>query len=362
LRAIWGVTLGLSIGTKVTAPIILVPVTVWLIISFFTSRRFRQTIPLPRLLPLISVVGFVGVGVFVFVWPWLWDDPMGKLTTAWNFFRIAGFGSPVTYMGKIYQGGITLPRTFPFAVLGTKTPIELLLLAIVGMGAVWSSFRAGRVYATLAFFWFWLLILRFLVPGIIIFEKIRHFIDVMPGFFLLVGFGLQWLGSVRFKKKWTLVAIAIFLFSFGHELFIMVRFYPYEPTYYNALIGGIRTVSAHRLFDTEHMASSVKEGMDFVNRQPGNPSVYVCQVTHLGYFYAAPQVTVVRYPEPGSYVLVPNSPSWFGEPIARYSKSAERVYTVTRDGGDLLYVYRTGSTVIWYCGPESDTVLPARWL
>jgi hypothetical protein len=355
-----GVTLGLSVATKPTAPLILVPIAVWFIISMIAHTSFRKAIgPLGRLTSLVLFIGIIGVSVFFLAWPWLWDNPVGNLMKVWQFFHTVGFGNVVTYMGGIYNAGFTLPWTYPYAGLGTKTPIELLLLAIAGMGAVWWVFRRGNSYAALAFFWFWLLIMRFFLPGMVIYDKVRHFIDAMPGFFLLIGFGLQWVSSLRPKKIWRILTVAVFLFAYGHELFIMVRFYPYEPTYYNALIGGIKTVSAGKLFDTEHLASSVKEGIEFVNSQPGNPSVYVCQVTHLAYFYAAPHVAVVRYPEPGSYVLIPNDYAYFAKAIAYYSNNAKLMYTVTRDGGDLLYVYQGTGTDNFYCGPESDTVLPA---
>jgi hypothetical membrane protein len=264
-------------------------------------------------------------------------------------------------MGGMYNAGFTLPWTYPYAALGTKTPIELLFLAIAGMWAVWWAFRRGNSYAALAFFWFWLLILRFLLPGMVIYAQVRHYIDAMPGFFLLIGFGLQWLGSFHFGKKWWLVAAALFFFAFGHEIIIMIRFYPYETTYYNGLIGGIKTVSAKKLFDTEHEGSSVKEGIEFVNGQPGNSSVYVCQISHVAYFYAAPSVTVARIPESGSFVLIPNDYGYFGSANLWYSQNAKLVYTVARDGGDLLYVYHVTVPNPYYCGPESETVLPAKF-
>ncbi len=357
-----GITLGLAFATKPTAPIILVPIAVWFIISIIAHPSFRKAVGrLDRLTPLVLLTGSIGLTTFFFAWPWLWDNPVGHLSAVWQFFRTVGFGNVVTYMGGIYYAGYTLPWTYPYAALGTKTPIELLILAIAGMGAVWWFFRHGRAYAALAFFWFWLLILRFLLPGMVIYDEVRHYIDAMPGFFLLIGFGLQWLARLHPKKVWRFVAVAIFLCSFGHEIFIMVRFYPYEPTYFNALIGGIKTVSADNLFDVEHLGASVKEGIEFVNRQPGNPSVYVCQISHLAYFYAAPNVRVVRYPQDGSYVLVPNDYAFFGAVNAYYSNIARRVYTVTRDGGDLLYVYHVTGSGAEYCGPESDTVLPAKY-
>lgn len=357
-----GITLGLAFATKPTAPIIVIPLAVWFIVSEILHTSFRKAMgPLGRLTPLIGVIGVIGVVVFMLAWPWLWDDPVGKLTKVWDFFHIVGFGNAVTYMGAYWQAGITLPWTYPFAVLGTKTPIELLVVALIGMAAVWRAFLRGNAFATLAFFWFWLLILRFLVPGFVIYDKVRHFIDAMPGFFLLIGFGLQWAASIRIKKKLGLVAAAIFFFAFGHELAIMEQFYPYEPTYYNALIGGIKTVSEQKLFDTEHLAGSVKEGMDFVNKQPGRPTIYACALSHLAYFYAAPNVRVTRFPMIGSYILVPNSPAFFSEAISQYSHNSRLVYTVRRGGGDLLYVYHITGTYTWYCGFESETILPTRF-
>lgn len=355
-----GVTLGLSVATKPTAPIILVPLTIWFILSEILHKSFRKAVgPLGRFISLMLLVGLVALVGFFLAWPWIWDDPVGKLTTVWQFFRIVGLGLPVLYFGNTYWAGKTVPWSYPYVLLGTMTPIEQLILVLCGMMAVWwFFFKRGNAYALLPFFWFWVGILRFMIPGVVIYAKIRHFIDVMPAFFLFMGFGLE--GIYTFLKKRTPSVIwivpAVIIVAVLHDLFITARFYPFETSYFNRFIGGARTVAEKSIFDIDQIAGSIKEGMDYINTLPGNPSVYACDLTHLAWYYNRPGVTATPFPTVGGYVLTPNYPSWIGDAIQNYKKNQPLVHTVRRDGADLLYVFHNTHNYTWYCLRETDTV------
>lgn len=331
---ITGIALGVAFATKPTAPIILVPLGVW---SLFAVR------PLKRFIPLALLVGLVGLAVFVFAWPWLWDNPAGKLLQVWQFFRIVGRGMPVQYFGATYQAGINVPLLYPFIILLVQTPIVLIGLGIVGM-----IVAVRHKYRALFILWFWFGMLRFLVPGMIIYAKVRHFIDVMPAFFILVGFALQKIFSVR---KNIFFFITVFLIA--QEISIAVTFFPYEPSYFNFLVGGAKHAAEKNLFDVEYWGSTVASAMQWIKNQPGTKVVYACGMKHLAVFYKDASVTVSSTPDTGDFVLVPNAYSWFGGPLNVYMGAGKPVYTIRRAGADLMYIFRITSAT-WWCGYETD--------
>ena len=71
----------------------------------------------------------------------------------------------------------------------------------------------------------------------VIYAKIRHFIDVMPAFFLFIAFGISFIfeHSRGFWRAFCIIILGAVLF---HLVWIDMNFYPYEPSYFNFLVGG----------------------------------------------------------------------------------------------------------------------------
>jgi len=326
----WGivafVVLGVATWMKPTAPIILVP-------AIILARK--KLIFLPLFLA-------ISVGVFYALWPYVWSDPVGKLGAASEFFRTIGLRNAVLYFGKFYQAGIDLPWHYPWVILAIQTPVEIIVLAFVGIVAAW---KKKHVFIIL---WFILGMARFVLPGFVIYAKIRHFIDVMPAFFLLVGFGLQGMRQQKLRGAFILIVLA-------HVLWIDVTFYPYEPSYFNFLVGGTKRVAVKQLFDVEHWGTATASAMQFINSQKGEVTVYGCRLNHLARLYARPQVKIVAVPRVGSYVLVPNMPSEFVDALSFYKKHQTLVYTVKRAEADLFYVYTIDNPGTFICGGEVAT-------
>jgi hypothetical protein len=53
-------------------------------------------------------------------------------------------------------------------------------------------------------------------------------------------------------------------------------------------------------------------------------------------------------------MILPNSASFFGTIYDRMSPQDDLVYTVTRSGADLLYVFKRGEHAFPQCGQESE--------
>jgi len=369
---LWGLlfalTLGFAQATKPTAVIIVPIIAVWLIASLLRSRAFRTSLsPFGPFFMISLVAGVVALGAMVLAWPWLWDDPVGKLKSVFSFFKTVGYNMPVPYFGTIYHAGITVPKTYPFVILLLQTPVAVTFC--VGLGtvySVWQYVRNKRVWPMLFVIWFYGGMSRFLFPGFIIYAFVRHFIDVVPAFFVLMGFGIETIAlgaetlakefavthTFRFRRIALIVMAIVFVV---HEAAISVQLFPYEMSYFNVLVGGISNVARLGMFDVGQGAG-VKEAMEYIGKTTTQPTlVYPCLMGHLAMFYLPPNVGLTKATESGQYMLVPNSLSWFEGALTYSRKFHKTAYTIRRGGADLFYVYEYTRPSGWRCGWETKT-------
>jgi len=367
------ITFGLGVASKPTAVIILPILGVWFALAFALFPKFRREIGrVSWVLASLFVLLPLSVLTFFLTWPWLWDDPVGKLTSVWNFFKVVGRFMPTLYLGTVYTAGRDLPWHYPLGILLLQTPISVVFVGICSLIFVLLLIVKKRdAWSLLFLVWIALGMGRFFVPGVLIYAKIRHFIDVMPAFFVVIGIALhtvstwKWLaaplslphlGTRTVGKIVSGVVVAILLLEQGY---IVVTHFPYEPSYFNAFIGGTKNVAQKKLFDIEYWASGVKDAMKYIDSQtkPGEKSmVYACTMAHLALFYETPKVVVTGNPIGATYTLVPNSASWFGGVESYMRQNHELVYTISRSGGDLFYVYKHKSFSGWNCGQETSMV------
>ena len=328
--AFFAISFGLALGTKPTA--VLLAVVIGLFTVFDRPKRIFYLI-------FIFAVG----GLVAYLsWPWLWDDPVGKLTTIWSFFKSVGYGMPVLYLGKQYAAGVNVPLSYPYAILLFQTPPIVFLLFLIGFVV---RKRGIQLFFLL---WFAITMGRFLLPGVLIYARVRHFIDAMPAFFILVGFGLT-----RLSRRWFFVAGSLVIAS---ELLIIITHFPFEPGYYNIFVGGTKTIAQKELFDADYWGSGVKQAMEYIQKTAvGETGVYTCGLLHLAIFYESTRVKAVADGNQAQYVILPNSPSFFGGAINFHKSYDTLVYTVERAGAPMFYVFKRQSPTYWHCGNETDT-------
>lgn len=354
------IALGLTEATKVSAAILVPILLLWFIVSFVFFPSFRRKLkPLPLRLIQLILFGAVSLGIFILSWPWLWDDPIGKLLAAWGFFKTVGLGMPTLYWAEFFHAGVNLPKQYPFVILGVQTPPIILVLFAFGiLASLYRLIRKRDPFVLLPIFWFAIGIGRFLIPSVIIYAKVRHFIDAMPAFFLIIGFGLMQLEKIHLPWKLRNISVAslCILAAVVYQGIIILQYFPYEPSYFNILAGGSKTVADKHYFDIEYWASAIREGMEYIESQAKDPGpVYACGMAHVARFYETKTVKVVRYPGQAAYTLVPNSLSWFGQAYWYLSERHKLVYTVKRNGADLLYVFQYQPNQLWFCGSETES-------
>lgn len=360
VSGIWcAISFGLAEATKPTAAIFAPIAGIWIITSVLRSHDFRNRLrPWGKWAIHGILFGILAVIVFFIAWPWLWDDPVGKLTVVFSFFRKVGFGMPVPYFGNMYLAGVNVPKEYPWVVLFMQSPVELIVFALLGVVyAVSVYIRKAKVVPLLFVIWFIVGTTRFLIPGIIIYARIRHFIDAMPAFFILVGFGMSIVVSDLSRICSKKIALAVVVGgTIIHLAAISLRFFPYEANYYNFIIGDAKTVEAKKLFDFG-FADSTREAVEFMNKDSKGETVYVyaCGLAHMVRLYAKPNVKVTLDLTKATYDIAPNSVSWYGDPINFGKTHHQLVHTVKSGGVDTFYVFRHLSPTGYQCGGETAT-------
>lgn len=364
------VAFGLAEVTKPTAAIFGPIAVIWILIASIRNPTFRNRLrPWGKWATHGILFCLLAVCIFIVAWPWLWDDPVGKLTSVWGFFRRVGLAMPVPYFGQLYSAGINVPKVYPWVVLFMQSPVELVVFAVLGAVYAISEFiKKKNVIPILFVIWFLVGTGRFLIPGVIIYARIRHFIDAMPAFFILIGFGMyivagdvtrgiSYIASKYHRKAPSYIGFIIIAgLSVLHLVAISLRFFPYEMNYYNFVIGDAKTIEARGLFDFG-FADSTREAVEFINKDAKGKIVYVypCGLAHMVRLYASRNVKVTLNPTTATYSIAPNSVSWYGGPIVFGKTHHEVAYTVNRGGIDTFYVFRHLAPVGYQCGGETAT-------
>lgn len=352
-----GIVLGLAGATKPTTAIMVPILGLWFVLAKLIGRKqISSSIPVVGM--GVSISGIVALVTMILAWPWLWDDPVGRLWQVWSFFQGVGMHMLTLYFGQIYKAGLDLPWHYPLGILSVQTPESTLILFILGivMGT-YLVVKKRNMYALLCLVWIVIGMGRFFVPGVLIYAKVRHFIDVMPAFFLLIGVLLNY--RVNFNRVVKKIVVSLAVAALIQQLYISLTHMPYEPSYFNSLVGGTRNAAEKRLFDVEYWASGVRDAMVWIDKQhtEDEPAlVYACAMAHLALFYETPRVKVTSVPERAQYTIVPNSASWFSGALNFLSATHETAYIIERQGAPLFYVFKHTVPIGWRCGWETKMI------
>jgi hypothetical protein len=205
--------------------------------------------------------------------------------------------------------------------------------------------------------WAGLPIVRTSVPGAVNFDGIRHFIEFVPAAALLAGFGGACLIRVVGPDLWRRVLagsglLALMLWNIGAGL---IRYHPYEPLYYNSLVGGL--AGAHNTYGfpeaTDYWASSYRQGIAWLSANaPKEALLYVpiapWVVTVPAPIWLRADIRVIPRHElvpvlrsgRAVYVMSITRREWY-DAVATYSeRRLKPVHQVVVDGLPVMKIYR----------------------
>jgi 4-amino-4-deoxy-L-arabinose transferase-like glycosyltransferase len=269
--AIFGISLGLTLGTRIMGGMVALYVALPLVLLIahdwrhhdarFALKEFARFVLwlVPGLLLCYAIMAVV--------WPWSVQEPLNPLRAVEYFSHF--FEKP---WKEMYDGQAIsvpdMPRTYLPTYLGIKLPEILLVLGGLGaIGCLFVSFKRDLPVRRRAAIL--LIALAFLIPvGITVslrpamYNGIRHFLFILPPLCVLGGLAGSWL--LQRLADWSPIAalagaaaILIGLLIPMHE---MITLHPYQYAYFNKLFGGVRAADSRYMLD--YWGLSFKQATD----------------------------------------------------------------------------------------------------
>ncbi|MEN6449886.1 MAG: glycosyltransferase family 39 protein [Thermoguttaceae bacterium] len=306
---VWGGAMLVRLHGLLVAP----PVLLWLLWHFWRSAKRstameavdpsangssgRPEPPAPcfvwPFLKAATAWAVAGAATLFVGWPWLWLAPIAHFR---QYLSSGSLRQPihVFYWGQVWCDR-DVPWHYPWVIFAVTVPIGLLALGAIG---VWTATTERRrkdagtgptfrrplndvashaasedyvlVLASMAF-----LLALFSWPGVPVYDGERLFLMVYPFWAILVGVGARRLAGGRLRADASVaagtrrdgirgprprLATAFVLVLIAAQGVGVVRYHPYQLSYYNLLVGGL--AGAERLgFEVTYWGDSVREPM-----------------------------------------------------------------------------------------------------
>jgi hypothetical protein len=201
----------------------------------------------------------------------------------------------------LFKGEWVLGTEVPWSYLptwyGITTPV-VVQLAFVG-GLIWTVARWRRltdmqfICITFLLFQAFALPTFALLAGSTVYDGLRQFLFVFPSVAVLASVFFVWLYrslprvSVRFG---LLVLVTVLAARTYGE---MIALHPYEYIYFNELVGGLK--GADGRYETDYWGLSMREGMEWINREAGGREATVVSGfgPHSAKAFSAPNIEVL---------------------------------------------------------------------
>lgn len=284
----------------------------------------------------------------VAVWWPFWRNPLGKLLELPYFYSHNTLNMPVLFAGGIYRSGINIPWVYPWVYIFITTPIAILLSFLAGSIVVAIKlFKKNDIYPLLII---WLItpLLRYLSPKVSAIDGMRHFMEIIYPLSALAGVGFYTISDYLEKKaKIKKAGLVLFVFVTVALIYNLAKYHPYQTSFYNILVGGIK--GADGKFDIDFWGTPQKDAMLWLNKNvPFNSYINVVMAQSSAAMYGRSDLQErmnKKDIEGSDYTLILNKRSFFTiYAVENYLDNAIKdkkiVYAKTIDGVPLFWVIK----------------------
>jgi len=344
----FAVVWGLALATKFPAFLMPIPLLLWA--HLYHRRSYHNN---------VFSMFFLSPIVMVSLQPYLWHKTFPRLAM-FLYEEVSRGYLPKTnftiyFFDKIYTTS-TVPWYYTFFMTAVSIPETILALTLVGVIAmVWV--KAQREIMVLFLLHAVFILVLGLLPGAVLHDVNRLMLPVLPflvglatgGFFVMTRYltercqALGVLHGIRhLRSKLIAMVMLLVLFLPAVDLF---TYHPYELSYYNRLVGGVRGAYQRGLEVTYLLEALTPSFLQFLNRElPPDAVINSAGTNHmLVYFQMENRLRRdIRITEDKNfdfYVLL-NRRSMFG-PFHKYLVTGVRPFaTVRLQGVPLVYLYK----------------------
>lgn len=303
----------------------------------------------PKAHQLFRILYFISAPLFALAlwWPF-WDNPVARVLETSHSYSTSTTNMPLLYFGKIVYSGNDIPWHYPFGLLGVTTPVVLLISAVLGFLIVVRKTISGDQKYLLLLLWFLLPSLRYFKPHMIVIDDVRHFMELLFPLAVFSGIGLNFFSN-KLLSKGKFLFLVFNLSLVTYLLFNTFKYHPYQTSYYNELVGGIK--GAEGKFDIEFWCHSYKELSRYINTvSPQRTTLAVSMCPDIAKLYLRSDLVInndnMAGAEPADYekanfAVIMNRQSffdWYG--VRDYLKDKKPLFSVSKEGIPLVSVYK----------------------
>jgi len=236
------------------------------------------------------------------------------------------------------------------------TPVVMLLLFISGLIWAFSKLRSDKLYLLLII-WVLFPILRHCLPHVNHYDGLRHFLVFIVPFIVIVSIGVSHLSNICLRfikiKKGLLLTFICILFLIPN-LFSLISLHPYQTTYFNFLIGGLKGAQKKDFpFSSDFWFNSYREAGEWLDKKANSDSHYYAfpyddlfkySVSREDLKPISPDKALPHIPSNTYVVIVPRKwwPKMKYESLGKILSVVEKlkiVYQIKRQGGEILTIY-----------------------
>jgi 4-amino-4-deoxy-L-arabinose transferase-like glycosyltransferase len=263
-----GIAWGLALATKFPATLIPLPLILWAHV-FHRDKYVNNVFALLFLGPVFMIVSQ----------PYLWHQTGLRILEFLYEGISRAYRPDANFMIYFYHQLLftdQLPWYYPFFIVGVTTPEPLIILAILGgIASLWMAKQRSTIllFVTNAVF---VLVLG-LMPGAVLHDGVRQMLSALPFLAALAGAGFCALASGVFKlgQRWsifmfthhkTILSAILILLTFALPAFDQISYHPFQLSYYNRLVGGIRGAYTDGLETTYFLEALNPELLDTLNK------------------------------------------------------------------------------------------------
>jgi hypothetical protein len=213
----------LALLTKIHAWLLIPIVAVWTCIKLGPLRAIGA----------VSAWGVTGLALYFAGWPWLWYDTLARLR-GYLGTGVERAVIHVTYFGKVYADR-DVPWHYPWFYFLVTVPVGLHVLGGLGVLEAW---RRRRQDATpLLWVGSILFLLTLFSTRVPVYDGERLFLVAFPLWAMVIGLGFGTLWERLDGRRWGRIALGLLVAAQGYGLW---AYHPFQLSYYNALVGGLR--------------------------------------------------------------------------------------------------------------------------
>lgn len=265
-----GVVWGVALATKFPALLIPIPLLVWA--HLFKRHSYANNI--------IAML-FVGPVVMIASQPYLWHQPFLRILEFLYEGVSRGYrpetNYPVFFFGRPYYSN-QLPKYYSFFLTAITTPAPILGLSLLGIVSLVRDTARRKVLMLFLINALFILVMGAL-PGAVLHDGMRQMLSVYPFIAALAGAGFYFLAEAlgrtarrirslqevnHLRTKLNSILLLLLLLP---PLLDVSLYHPFQLSYYNVFVGGLRGAYDRGLEATYFMEAITPSFLDHLNQK-----------------------------------------------------------------------------------------------